>query len=190
VAKRTNGEGTIYQRTDGLWIADLTLGYDDNGKRLKKVFSSKNLDVLQKKVNDAKYRLNRNIITQNSDYTVAGWVQFWLENYKVNTIKSKTYDSYENTLNRHIKPAIGSLRLNKLHTDSIQQLYKQLHDRGLSSTTISTAHTVMSQAFNQAITNHLIYINPWQGYHTTKSSKKESNSHDSPATRYICRTLY
>ncbi len=32
MARRTIGEGTIYQRKNGLWCAELTLGYDENGK--------------------------------------------------------------------------------------------------------------------------------------------------------------
>ena len=34
--KRANGEGTIYQRKDGRWAGAGTIGYDENGKQIKK----------------------------------------------------------------------------------------------------------------------------------------------------------
>ncbi|MCL2840291.1 MAG: site-specific integrase [Defluviitaleaceae bacterium] len=171
--KRTNGEGTIYQRPDGLWRSEITLGYDANGKRIKKVFTSKSLETLHKKINDEKFRLNRNVITQNSNYTVAEWVQFWLENYKANTLKSKTYDSYEYSLNKHIRDSIGNLKLNKIRPDSIQQLYNQMHKRNLSASTIRITHITLSQAFEQAIKNELIHANPCKATVRPKSEKKK-----------------
>ena len=173
MSKRTNGEGTIYQRSDGLWRGELTLGYDTNGKRIKKVFHSKDLDKLQKKLNDERYKLDRNIITQNSDYTVSDWIQFWLENYKATTLKSKTYDNYEYALNSHIRMSIGGLKLNKIRTDSIQQLYNQMHKRNLSTSTIRIVHVTLSQAFDQAIKNELIHTNPCKATVRPKSERKK-----------------
>ena len=80
--KRTNGEGTIYQDKKGLWRGELTIGYDSDGKRQKKSFSSKDREALLKKMNDEKFNLNRNITTVKNEYTVAEWVDFWLINYK------------------------------------------------------------------------------------------------------------
>ena len=47
--RRQNGEGTIYQRPSGLWVCEITIGYDENGKRLKKTVSSMDIEVLKKK---------------------------------------------------------------------------------------------------------------------------------------------
>ena len=62
MSKRQNGEGTIYQRSDGLWIAEITLGYKEEGKRIKKHLSSKNLDELKKKLNDNRYFNDRSMV--------------------------------------------------------------------------------------------------------------------------------
>lgn len=171
--RRKNGEGTIYQRPDGLWRGELTIGYDENGKRLKKVFHSKDIEKLQKKINDERYKLDRNIITQHSDYTIAEWVQFWLENYKANVLKSKTYDSYEYMLNSHIRKGIGDIRLDKIRTDSVQRLYNKMHKQGLSTSTIRLVHVTLSQAFDQAIRNELIHTNPCKATIRPKSEKKK-----------------
>ena len=169
--KRTSGEGTIYQRPDGLWRAELTLGYDENKKRIKKVFTSKELDVLQKKVNDFKYKLDRKIVVQKSDYTVYEWVLHWLENYKYNYLKENTYDDYEFSLNKYIKNVLGNVRLDRISTDMVQRFYNSLQERGLGSTTVHVAHTVLSQSFEQAIKNGILYINPCKA--TTRPKKKK-----------------
>lgn len=94
IGKRQNGEGTIYQRSDGLWIAEITLSYTEDGKRIKKRLSSKNLDELKKKLNDNRYFNDRSMVSAPTDYTVGSWLDFWLETYKKHSVKSKLYIRY------------------------------------------------------------------------------------------------
>src|SRR5438309_2249121 len=49
--RRGRGEGSIYQRNDGLWAGCLNLGYDLEGKRKKRVIYGKTrLEVHEKLV--------------------------------------------------------------------------------------------------------------------------------------------
>ena len=174
MAKRTPGEGTVWQDKKGLWRGELTIGYDADGKRRKKSFSSRDRETLLKKMNDEKHNLNRNIVTVSGDYTVAEWIRFWLENYKSGVVKSKTYDSYEYSLDRHIKNAIGNIKLNKIRTEPIQQLYNDMRKRNLSTTTIRITHVTLPQAFDQAIRNQLIHTNPCKATVRPKSEKRKT----------------
>ena len=174
MSKRTNGEGTIYQRSDGLWRGELTLGYDANGKRIKKVFHSKDLEKLQKKLNDEKYKLDRNIVTQSSDYTMAEWFQFWLENYKAIELKSSTYDRYEIAFNTHAKEIIGHIKLTKLRSEMIQQIYIQMYNNNLSTSSIKQLHIALNQSFKQAIKNNYLHQNPCNALTIPKSTPKST----------------
>ena len=40
-SKRANNEGSIYQNKQGLWIAQATIGYNENGKQIRKAVSGK-----------------------------------------------------------------------------------------------------------------------------------------------------
>ena len=40
-SKRANHEGTVYKNKRGLWIAQATIGYDENGKQIRKAVSGK-----------------------------------------------------------------------------------------------------------------------------------------------------
>jgi integrase len=47
--RRGRGEGTIYQRPDGLWCGAVTVGYDVRGKRRRRaVYASTKHEVQQK----------------------------------------------------------------------------------------------------------------------------------------------
>ena len=174
MAKRTNGEGTIYQRPNGLWCAELTLGYDEQGKRIKKSFYSMDLERLQKEINDAKVRYDRNLITQKNSYTIEEWVRFWLENYKIHSLKSKTFDNYEYALEKHIKGHFGDIKLDKVKPSMIQQLYNSMQNRKFSTSTIKKVHVALNQSFEQAIKNELMFTNPCNAVTIPKIEKRKA----------------
>ena len=35
-SKRANNEGSVYKNKRGLWVAQATIGYDENGKQIRK----------------------------------------------------------------------------------------------------------------------------------------------------------
>lgn len=175
MAKRTNGEGSIHQDKTGLWRGELTLGYE-NGKRIKKQFTSMDLEVVQKKMNDEKFKLNRNMATQSNNFTVKEWLEFWLVTYKMNVIKPRTYDYYEDALRLYVYDSIGNIKLDKIKTIQIQQLYNNLHKKGLATSTIKSAHVPLKQAFEQAINNELIYKNPCNGVTIPKKPPRASRA--------------
>lgn len=55
--RRANGEGTIYQRKDGRWAGAVTIGYDENGKQIKKTVYGRNQTEVAKKLSDISGRL-------------------------------------------------------------------------------------------------------------------------------------
>ncbi len=69
--KRANGEGTIYQRKDGRWAGAVTIGYDENGKQIKKTVYGRNQTEVAKKLSDISGRLKSN------SYEVIEKKNFW-----------------------------------------------------------------------------------------------------------------
>lgn len=174
--RRQNGEGTIYRRPNGLWVAEITLGYDSNKKRIKKTLSSMDLEKLKKKLNDVKYLNDRQMISEPSDCTVGEWLIFWLENYKKNSVKPTTYDCYYNCYKAHLLPNFGDVKLDKLNTIMIQKLLNELSaDHAPSS--VKKVYLTLSQAYEQAIKLNMLYKNPCSGVALPRASK-------SPATAF------
>lgn len=164
--RRQNGEGTIYQRPNGLWVCEITLGYDTDKKRIKKTVSSMDLEKLKKKINDLKYYNDRHMIAEPSNYTVGTWIDFWLETYKKNSVKPTTYDMYYGINERYIKPNIGHYKIDKLNPIVIQQLFNNLAKEslntkdGLSYSSLKKILLTISQSYKKAIELNMIYQNP------------------------------
>ena len=57
--KRTNGEGSIFQRkSDGKWIGSITIGYDEKGRQKKKIIYGKNQTDVAKNLSEISGRIN------------------------------------------------------------------------------------------------------------------------------------
>ena len=178
--RRMNGEGTIYQRPNGLWVCEVTLGYDKNKKRIKKTVSSMDKDKLQKKINELKYKSDRHLLTNPSEYTVDEWVLFWLDTYKKPSIKPTTYDMYKGSLKRYIKPKIGHYKLDKLSSIIVQQFINDISAQGLnkkdglSQSSIKKVFITLSQACKQAVSANILYQNPCDSVQLPKKQPRQS----------------
>lgn len=178
--RRTNGEGTIYQRPNGLWVCEITLGYDENKKRIKKTVSSMDRDKLQKKINDLRYMNDRNMLTTSTDYTVSEWVKLWLETYKKTSVKPTTYDMYRGSLERYISPQIGHYKIEKLNTIIVQKFINNISEKslntknGLSQSSIKKVFVTLSQACKQAVNIGILYKNPCDGVQLPKKQARQS----------------
>ena len=79
-------------------------------------------------------------------------------------MKSSTISSYEATIKNHIKPCLGSIRLESLTTHNIQEFYNSRlkgdeNRKPLSPKTIKNIHGVLHKALQQAMLNGLIRSN-------------------------------
>ena len=171
--RRKNGEGTIYQRPNGLWVCEITLGFDADGKRLKKTLSSMDLEKLQKKINDTKFLADRGQLADPSSYTLSSWIEFWLENYKKNSIKPKTLDCYYYAYEQHIRGSIGKYKLDKLNPIIIQSVINDMNSNNYSLSTIKKVYIVLNQCLTQAVNNDMLYRNPCNAVTLPKSQPRK-----------------
>ena len=140
--RRLNGEGTIYSRPNGLWVSDVTIGYDSNGKRIRKTLSSMDIEKLKRKMNDLRVKNDMKVLNAPANSSVAEWFDFWLLTYKKPHVRPTTYDMYYNCVNNHIKPKLGKYKLDKLSNLIIQNFINKLStENGLSTSTL-TFHSI------------------------------------------------
>jgi integrase len=74
-------------------------------------------------------------------------------------LRPSTYSSYKSTIDLHVVPYIGGIRLDRLHADDLDRLYVDLLRNGnrrgktpggLSATSVRYVHRVLSKALNDA----------------------------------------
>lgn len=83
----------------------------------------------------------------------------WLD-VKRRTVEANTMASYEWIARRYVRPALGDRRVASLRALDLDDLYADLHARGLAPRTVRICHTVARQSLEQARRWGLIARNP------------------------------
>ncbi len=155
MAKRGNGEGSIYQReSDGKWVGSITL---DNGKR-KVVYGKKRSEVANK-LKQLLHEQQQGTLITAEQQTVTQFLTDWLENTQRRRIRLRTYERYKEAVTLHIIPAIGSHQLQKLTVRHIQAFYTKKEKEGLAPATIIYYNSVLHNALDAAVKQGLVARN-------------------------------
>lgn len=103
--------------------------------------------------------------------TVSQFLDRWLAS-KVPDVTPKTHQSYSDLLRVHVRPAIGSLRLDKVTPMALQDLITRL-SRSLSPRMVQYTATVMGQAFKCAVQWRLLSHSPAQYLRLPRQERQE-----------------
>lgn len=148
--RRDAGTGSLFQRADGMWIGSITLP-ERGGKRRRKTVSSKTKSGAQAKLRELRKELDRAGDLETSSPTLAQWLDTWMTEIAFNNLKPRTYNGYASYIEKHIKPELGKVRLDKLSPAHVRRLHQRFTDSGLSSTTALQAHNILSKALTSAM---------------------------------------
>src|SRR3989440_2738314 len=152
--QRGHGEGTIYHRKDGRWVASITL---ENRKR--KYFYGETRKEVQEKLKVALHEQQQGTLPTGPQQTVKQYLEHWLEEVHKPTIRLSTYERYRVILDKHIVPALGHLQVQKLTPQHIQAFYAHLLKEGFSPKTVRITHAVLHKALENAVRWRLVARN-------------------------------
>jgi integrase len=147
--KRSNGEGSITRRKDGLYMARYTVQTATGTKR--KTLYGKNREDVAEKLVDALSNRNQGLVFDAGSQTVGEYMEQWLQTSARGSVRESTYESYRNQVRRYVVPAIGGVKLKRLSAMQIQGMYRAMLDRGLSPRTVQYTHAVLHRALRQAV---------------------------------------
>lgn len=157
------------KRADGRYCMQITIGYDENGRRkTKNIYGTSKQDV-RHRAELFKDELKKGTAIINENITVSEWTEEWLKTYKTG-LEYNTMEMYYNSVNNHIIPSLGSMKLKSLKKVHIQHLLNDLIDSGKLSTA-SKVRLTINQILNQAVENELIYKNVAAGIKLPKKEK-------------------
>jgi integrase len=147
---RSKGTGGLYQRaSDGMWVAVLELPNDGVQRRRKVIVRKRQADAITA-LREARKELERAGDLVTASPTVQQWLELWLERIARPRLKPRTFDDYRSTVNEHLVPTLGRVRLDKLTTAHVRRLHTTMLDKGLSSTTALKAHRILAKALTDA----------------------------------------
>ena len=130
--KRPAGDGMVRQKKRGQWEARIVVGHKDDGKPIYRYAYGKPqkevLDKLHQRIED--YRGVE--LTEDSKMTLGEWLDKWLNEYMLFTIRESTWKAYETTVRLHIKPYLGDKQIAFVTTVDVQRMYNKLKKSGRS----------------------------------------------------------
>lgn len=103
-----------------------------------------------------------------SKVTVGEWLGTWLASLAVEGRKQSTIASYERNLRVHVRPTLGSMRLQALTTGQLDKLYAAMLQGGkrtgkggpLAPRTVRYVSTVLGKALSDAVRKQLLVRSP------------------------------
>lgn len=173
MAKRGQNEGSIRKRKDGTWEARVTIGISADGKQQRKSLYGKTRQEVSTKMTDLLNNLQKGIITNPTEMTLAEWLDFYMLEYKKQYVKPTTYNNYTVKVKNHIKPAIGHYKLKALRQDIIQKFVNSLSGKGLAPSTVIDVFKVLNNALETAVDDGLIVRNVANRVKLPKTTKPQ-----------------
>ncbi len=147
MAKRGNGEGSIYRRSDGRWVGEMTI----EGRKRKFVYGRTRKEVAEKLHASLQAMRQGVLLEGNAKQTVEQFLRDWLENSQRQQVRPRTYERYEEIVRLHIVPVLGRHRLQQLAAQHVQALYTKKLGEGLSARTVESFHHVLHKALKTAV---------------------------------------
>ena len=148
--------------TAGKWIQKSETLYDLSGKKAARV------------VLDSRIRESENRTPEVTDLTIQGFVEtYWKPYLDRKQVKPSTKRSYESSLQLHVLPKIGSLRLLDVAPLHIENLVRKCLESGSSPKTVRNVVGLLQGIFSLAYDNDLIARSPVRDKHKPQVIRRE-----------------
>ena len=192
--RAAQGAGTIRQRKDGRWEARYTIGRDPGtGKQVQRSVYGTTQQEVRKKLAQLTAALDAGTYKEPCKMTVGQWLDIWAADY-LGGVKPFTVRSYYDQIRNHIKPALGSVKLEALNAHSIQAFYNSLGVEqegkpGLSPKTVKNIHGVFHKALQQAVKIGYLRFNPADACELPRAVRKELKPLDEEQSRSFLKAI-
>ena len=167
MSKRGHGEGSIYQRADGRWVASVSL---IGGVR--RDYYGRTRREVQDKLATALRAQRDGVLLAKTDQTLSAYLEQWLETMAKPSVRPRTFENYRLNV-RRARELLGRIRLGELTPAAIQGAYAALLRRGLAPRSVWQMHMVLHRALRQAVLSGALVRNPVDGVSRPRASHHE-----------------
>ena len=195
--RRPQGDGTIRKRSDGRWEARIIIGHKNDGSPMYKSAFAKTQKSALKQLHQL-LDLYRDVdLTEECRMTLGEWMDKWMDEYMIFTIKENTIKGYRSQIDHQIKPFIGHKQLASLTTADIQKFYNRIKKEGrvnphpihghvLSDSMVRKIHMMLHEAMEVAVRERYIVRNPTDNTTIPKKTTTEKQVlDDSQLNRFL-----
>jgi integrase len=159
MGRRAKGDGSVYKRKDGSWVAHLNGTY--RYARTEEAAKQK----LYKLLAGAEESKPQNISVENH-------LRDYLKHAQTN-LKPRTVKRYREAIEAHLIPALGKEKLHKLDAQKIERVYAKKLEQGLSAASIHVLHAVLSASLKRGVRLKLLHHNPCKDVQKPRVEREE-----------------
>ncbi len=162
---RNYGEGSVYQRKDGRWVAK----YKSEEMVKPYVMYGKTETEAKRKLRDFKKETARGL-TVCRKILFRDYVSRWLYSFKQSSVASSSFDRYESVYLKHIKPVFGDRQLASIRGMDIQDFLIEQSEK-YSLSLVKVMRVILAELFEFAHSEGDILRNPMRN---VKLPKRDS----------------
>ena len=119
--RRSNGEGSIYQRaSDNRWVGSAYV-YTATGQRKRRPVYGASFDEVRQKLDKLKGDSANGVLVPDRSTSLRGYLEYWLREIAAHR-RAATVRGYESVVRLHIIPVLGTKRLDKLTGADVRHL--------------------------------------------------------------------
>lgn len=160
MAKRANGEGSVFKRSDGTWSAALSY-QDEHGRFRRHTVYGRTQNEVRAKLRTAQERRDAGAPVKDATTTLAAWLEEWiLKSLPASDRKQATVDLYTRLARTHLVPTLGARTLDRIRPSDVEALIVAKRRAGLSDSTVRNIYTVLRGALDIAVRDGLLSRNP------------------------------
>lgn len=174
-SKRGQNEGSIRKssKRPGLWEARFSLGYDQNGKHLRRSIYGKSRAEVQARLAELQLAAGKGQLPDPNSMSLKQYLELWLNDVARPRLSPTTVNRHESLIRLHIAPHIGMVQLQKLQPMHISHLMGSLSGKGESLWTQKMALTLLHNALRHAVRLKLLSSNPCSELPKAKPLERE-----------------
>lgn len=164
MSRRANGEGTVYQRTDGRYAASAYV--PTRAGRKRRTVYGRTREEAAGKLADLLGQARRGVPVAEKGWTMARYLAYWLTEVVEQERRPATVSAYRTIVDRYIVPRIGRLRLDALGPQDVRRLLNSCREatvqlgsaepRPVSARTVQMVHAVLRNAVEHAVREELV----------------------------------
>ena len=178
--RRGNNEGSIYQRKDGLWCAQVSL----EGRRLTK-YARTQRECREWTKQTLAY-IEKGMTFGSTRVTLEEYLESWLDGKELSK-RPKTVKQYTQIAKKYLIPGLGQIRLQDLQPERIRSFYRAFEEK-IGTRTLQLMHAVLNCALNQAVREGLMGRNPVDTVERPMYNPREHPILDDDGVRALLQT--
>lgn len=149
--RNPNLASTVYRAPDGRWHGRVTVGWRADGRTDRRHVQAKTRAEVVQKVRELERERDAGRVRKpGSSWTVEAWLKHWLDNVAGPGLRTSSYSAYQSAINKHLIPAFGPQRLDRLEPEHLEALYRRMIDAGSKPANAHQVHRTMRAALGEA----------------------------------------